>query len=225
LDGLGWLASLLALLRLPLFVVQAMVAGSIAFIVLFSALLEKTKPSGRQLAYVAVLCLGLLALAASGAPEVATRPPGYFVPAMAATACVLLFAGFVTPKLLSPVAASSVLGAVAGLAFGGAALCVRSLSSGIKPSEILHPTLWILLAFGGMGMAFFATALQRGAVTVTTAWLFTAETIAPALIGMLLLGDRARPGLGFVAAASFVLTVAASVGLSLSSREGTQEAA
>jgi len=225
LDGLGWLASLLALLRLPLFVVQAMVAGSIAFIVLFSALLEKAKPSGRQLAYVAVLCLGLLALAASGAPEVATRPPGYFVPAMAATACVLLFAGFVTPKLLSPVAASSVLGAVAGLAFGGAALCVRSLSSGIKPSEILHPTLWILLAFGGMGMAFFATALQRGAVTVTTAWLFTAETIAPALIGMLLLGDRARPGLGFVAAASFVLTVAASVGLSLSSRESTKETA
>ncbi|MEI6453237.1 MAG: hypothetical protein WCO31_01445, partial [Actinomycetes bacterium] len=31
LDGFGWLASLLALLRLPLFVVQAVVAGSIAF--------------------------------------------------------------------------------------------------------------------------------------------------------------------------------------------------
>ncbi|MEI6454585.1 MAG: hypothetical protein WCO31_08340, partial [Actinomycetes bacterium] len=197
--------------------------GSIAFIVLFSALLEGTKPSRRQLTFVALLSLGLLVLAASGAAEVAKKAPGYFVPAMAISALILAVSGFLTPKLVSSKLAPSILGAIAGLAFGGAALCVRSLSSGMRLVEILHPTVWILVAFGAMGMAFFATALQRGSVTVTTACLFTAETIAPAIIGMAVLGDQARPGLGFLAVIAFVLTLGASVGLSLSSPDTTAE--
>ena len=38
LDGLGWLFSLVALFKLPLFVVQAVVAASVGFVVLFSGI-------------------------------------------------------------------------------------------------------------------------------------------------------------------------------------------
>ena len=64
-------------------------------------------------------------------------------------------------------------------------------------------------------MVLFATALQRGSVTVTTAWLFTAETIAPAIVGMVALGDHSRPGMGAIALVAFVVTVGAAIGLTL----------
>ena len=215
LDALGWLTSLVALFRLPLFVVQAVVAGSVGFVVIVSAVFEHIRPTRRQVSFIVVLCVGLVGLAAAGAPEAATTAPGWFAGAMWAGVAVIAVAGFFVPRLLSTDVAASVLGALAGLAFGGTALCARSFSSGFTIHDALHPLAWALVAYGVIGMVLFATALQRGAVTVTTAWLFTAETLAPALIGMWVLGDHARPGLALLAVASFVVTVGAAVGLTL----------
>jgi len=59
----------------------------------------------------------------------------------------------------------------------------------------------------------YAAALQRGRVTMVAAITFGVETVVPALIGLALLGDRARPGFAPVAAAGFVVTVAAALAL------------
>ncbi len=40
------------------------------------------------------------------------------------------------------------------------------------------------------------------------------ETVAPALVGLLMLGDRPRPGWAWVAALGFVLAVAGALSLS-----------
>lgn len=215
LDAVGWLTSLVALFRLPLFVVQAVVAGSVGFVVIFSSLFEHARPTRRQVMFIVVLCVGLLGLAVTGAPEAATVPPGWFAPAMWIGVIVIAVAGFMTPRLITSDTAASVLGALAGLAFGGTALCARSFSSGLHLHDTLHPLAWALVAYGAVGMVLFATALQRGAVTVTTAWLFTAETVCPALIGMWVLGDRARAGFAALAVISFVVTVVAAVCLTL----------
>jgi len=215
LDGLGWLFSLVALFRLPLFVVQAVVAASVGFVVLFSAVLEKATPTRRQVSFLLVLALGLLGLAASGAPESARAAPGWFGPSMWAALIVFTVLGVTVAKRTSGSAAASVLGAIAGLSFGGTALCARSLSSGIGMHLVRDPAAWAMVLFGVVGMVLFATALQRGSVTVTTAWLFTAETVAPAIVGMVALGDRSRPGMGAIALLSFIVTVAAAVGLTL----------
>jgi hypothetical protein len=60
-------------------------------------------------------------------------------------------------------------------------------------------------------MLFYATALQRGSVTTTTAAVVVAETVVPAAIGIGLLGDQTRhvP----VALAGFVLAVAGTLTL------------
>jgi hypothetical protein len=50
---------------------------------------------------------------------------------------------------------------------------------------------------------------------VATASQFSAETVVPAVVGLLVLGDRARNGLGAVAALGFVLTVGAAVALTV----------
>ena len=215
LDGLGWLFSLVALFKLPLFVVQAVVAASVGVVVLFSGIFEKVLPTRRQVVFLMVLAAGLIGLAASGAPESARSAPDWFGPSMWAALIVVTVVGFVVAKRASGGAAASVLGAIAGLCFGGTALCARSLSSGIGIHLVADPAAWAMVLFGVVGMVLFATALQRGSVTVTTAWLFTAETIAPAIVGMVALGDHAKPGMGVIAVVAFVTTVAAAVGLTL----------
>ncbi|MEI8051006.1 MAG: hypothetical protein WCI12_06195 [Actinomycetes bacterium] len=215
-DTAGWLLSLVALATLPVFVVQALVAASVGFVVVFSALIEHLRPNRRQVGVLIILGLGLIGLAISGAPESAKRLSSGFTIAMFVAAIVIAVAGVATPRIMKAAHSASVLAGLAGLAFGGTALCARSLSAtSIGWHSFLEPLTWALAAFGIMGLVFFAAALQRGSATVAMAWLCTAETVAPAIIGIAVLGDRARPGLGLLAAVSFVVAVASAVALSL----------
>jgi drug/metabolite transporter (DMT)-like permease len=215
LDAAGWLLSLVALFRLPLFVVQAVVAASMGFVVLFSAQLEHHRPTARQLGFLAALGVGLLALAATGAPEEAQPAPAGFALAMWVAVAVVTLAGTLAPRFLPAATASAVLGALAGLAFGGSALCARSLATDFGAGTLRDPLAWAMVAFGAVGLGFYAAALQRGTVTVATAWLYTTETVAPAVVGLAVLGDHARAGLAGPAAVGFVITVVAAVGLTL----------
>jgi len=215
LDTLGWLLSLVALVRLPIFVVQAVVAGSIGFVVLFAALFQRQHPSARQLGFLAALVAGLAGLAISGAAERPHPVGAEFAFAMWVAVLLIALFGVIAPRLLTSSTTASVLAGLAGLAFGGTALCARSLASHLSIHSLLSPLLWAMAAFGALGLTFFAAALQRGSVTITTAWLFTTETVAPAVVGLIVLGDRARPGLGWLAAGSFVLSVVSAIGLSL----------
>jgi hypothetical protein len=56
----------------------------------------------------------------------------------------------------------------------------------------------------------YATALQRASVLTATAPLVVAQTVAPAAVGLALLGDRVADGAVPVAAAGLVLAVAGS---------------
>jgi drug/metabolite transporter (DMT)-like permease len=215
LDAAGWLLSLVALVRLPLFVVQAVVAGAIGFVVLFAALIEHVRPTKRQVGFLIALGVGLLGLAVSGAPEAARRTEASFTWAIWAAVIVIGIAGTLVPRHVGAHRASAVLGALAGLAFGGTALCARSIAGDIGLQIVRDPLAWALVVFGVMGLAFYAAALQRGSVTIASAWLFTAETVIPAIVGLAVLGDRARSGLEGVAIVSFVVAVAAAVGLTL----------
>ena len=214
-DGTAWLLSLLALSQLPLFVVQAMVAGAIGFTVLFAALFQHLRPTGRQVAFILVLAAGLLGLALSGAPEEARRTPPAYSWGMWAGVIVIAVIGAVAAKNMRGDKAAAALGCLSGLAFGGTALCARALVADVSISDLRDPLLWGMLAYGALGLIFFASALQRGSVTVATAWLFTAETVVPSIIGLTILGDSARPGFALIAAVSFVVTIVAAVGLTL----------
>ena len=54
----------------------------------------------------------------------------------------------------------------------------------------------------------YATALDGGSVTTATAAVVLAETMPPAIVGRLFLGDTTRHGLAAVAGLGFVLAVA-----------------
>jgi drug/metabolite transporter (DMT)-like permease len=221
LDAVGWLLSLLALIRLPLFAVQAVVAAAIVFVVLFSALVDHVPINRQQLLFVAALSLGLAGLGLSAAPDAARSVSAGFTWTMWISIVVIAALGTLAPRWLSAAAASSLLGALAGLAFGGTALCARSLGADRLWVGVLRdPLAWALLAFGALGLSFYAAALQRGNVTVATAWQTTTSTIAPAVIGLWVLGDHARSGWAGVALVAFVVTIGATIGLTFATPPG-----
>ena len=88
------------------------------------------------------------------------------------------------------------LAVVSGLAFSGTAISARTLTLGHGVVGLVHePLAWALVGYGVLGLLLFSIALQRGSVTVTNAVLFAVETVVPTVIGVVLLGDRARSGL------------------------------
>lgn len=203
LDGLGFLLSLAALRRLPVFAVQAGVAASIGVTAVGAALFAGERLGRRSWAALAVLGTGLVAVAGSAAPEAARPADGPLWLGLATGVVVLAGLGVLAAR--RPGAAGAVgLAAVSGLGYGGVALAARLLEL-----SLADPLLWTLLGYGAVGLAAFPLALRRSSVTTVTAVVAVAETVAPALVGILLLGDRARPGLGWLAAAGFAGTVAA----------------
>lgn len=57
------------------------------------------------------------------------------------------------------------------------------------------------------------TALQRGSVTTATAGLVIGETLGPAAVGVVWLGDRTRDGLEWLAVLGFLVAVAGALAL------------
>lgn len=212
LDLAGFVASLVALRTLPLFLVQSAVASSVGVTAVIAAAIG-VRLRGREVASLVVLGAGLLLLAASAQPEPGTPLTLAVRWALLASVLVLGAAGALVARHEGRSSAHA-LAVLAGLAFTVVAVSARALT---VPSPSWHvladPGLWAILALGLLGMLMFTTALQRGSVTSATAVTFAVETIVPAGIGLAFLGDTTRPGFAVVAAAGFLLTIAGTLAL------------
>jgi drug/metabolite transporter (DMT)-like permease len=220
LDGLGFVLSLVALRSLPLYVVQAVVASFLAVTAVAGALVLGTRLRRLEGVALAVVVLGLTLVSASAAPESARAPGRSLEWLVLATAVTLTLAAFPIGRL-SGSRGAYLLGTVAGLAFGVVAVAARALSSAAHhalapPVHLLvaAPSSYALLLAAALALVTYATALQRGSVVQATAPLVVGETVLPALVGLALLGDHARPGWGPVAAAGFTMAVGGALLLS-----------
>jgi len=216
LDLVGFVASVVALHHLPLFVVQAVVSGSVGVTAGLAALLG-VRLGRTEVACLVVLGLGLIMLALSAAAEPPHALTGYrpwLLVAAVAPVGLLGLVGLRLPTRHGTGAAAAVLALAAGLGFTVVAVASRTL---VVPPHwwrlFVSPTVLAIVAAGGLGMAMFAFALQRGTATTVAAISFATETVLPAAIGLLVLGDSPRTGYAGVAAAGFVATVAAAIAL------------
>ncbi|NJC73300.1 hypothetical protein HC031_26790 [Planosporangium thailandense] len=212
LDGAGFAGQFLALRVMPVFLVQAAIASNLAVTALAAVPMLAARLRAREWAAVGTVCAGLAMLAlATGSEGTAPISPGF---RLALLGCVVVLSGvgFAAGRARDP-ARSAMLGLVAGLAFGVVALAVRALPD-LSPGHLIRdPATYALVAGGVVAFLFFATGLQRGAVTVTTGAMVIGETVAPAAVGVLLLGDHTRPGYAPVAVVGFVIAVAGALAL------------
>ena len=217
LDLAAFVASLVALRTLPLFLVQSAVASSIGVTAVIAAAVG-VRLRGREIASLVILGAGLLLLASSAQPEQGT--PLTLGVRWGLLSCVVVLgaAGALVARRNGRSSAQA-LAVLGGLAFTVVAVTARSLA---VPSPAWHvladPGFWAILALGGLGVLLFTTALQRGSVTTATAATFAVETIVPAGIGLAFLGDTTRPGFALVAAVGFVLTIAGTLALATDAR-------
>jgi hypothetical protein len=212
LDGAGFLASLLALRHLPLFLVQAAAAGGVGITALLAARLLAVRLGSRDRLALVALGAGVVLLALSARPESSTDPGDTFgwtvLILVAPTLLAALVAGHA--GAFSPAA----LATVAGAAFSGVAIAARGVAVPHPWWQLIEkPLAWAVVGYGVIGAWVFAAALERGAVTLVTAVVFAVETVLPAAVGLHWLGDSTRSGMALPAAAGFVVTVVAAVGL------------
>ncbi|MEU1499205.1 hypothetical protein [Streptomyces sp. NPDC005732] len=212
LDGLGFVFQIAALRSLPLYVVGAALASSLAVTAVVAARLLGVRLSGTEWAAVGVVCAGLGMLGLASGAEGGRAGSLTLKYAMLGTAVLVLLLGLVGGRL-SGRGRALVLGLGAGCGFGVVEVSVR-LIDGLAPGTLLrNPAVYALLVGGGAAFLLLTTALQRGSVTAATAGLVIGETIGPALVGVVWLGDRTREGLEWLAVLGFLVAVAGALAL------------
>jgi drug/metabolite transporter (DMT)-like permease len=222
-DLFGFVCQLIALRRLPLFEVQVITAANLAVTAVLASWLMHIVLTVREWLAVAAVVTGVGLLGLSSGGEGAAAVGSNFDIGLIVVLAVVALAGLAAARLPDG-ARTPVLGAIAGLGYGVLAICARILP-GFGPHELIRsPATYILAAAGVVSFMLYASALESGSVTVATAAVILFETIPPAIVGVLLLGDRTRHGMAAPAAAGFVLALVSAVALARFGEAGNREA-
>lgn len=215
-DLAGFALTVLALRYLPVFAVQAVLAGSIALTALAAHRLYGL-PLRRVDRLAIVGCVAGLAVVAASAGRDAGSPAGGVgmillvgLAALAVAAVPMWRAGNAVPCAV-----------LAGLAFGGVALAVRAVHLRTTLVEDLRtlpaePAAYAVVGFAALGLVAYTRALTGGEVATVTGVLVVTEAVVPGLAGLVLLGDTVRPGWAVPCAVGLVLAVGGAVVLSRS---------
>jgi drug/metabolite transporter (DMT)-like permease len=204
--------NLFALRKLPLFEVQGIVNTNLAVTAVFAGLLLNIHLMRRDKLAVAAVVGGLVLLGLAAGPEGTGSFSGAGRWALLGVSLALAVTALVLGNVYKS-AHPALLGTVAGFLFGVFGLAVRILPS-VEPAKLVtDPAAYAAIIASCTGFLFFTTALQRGSVNATAAALVVGETAVPALIGVTLLGDSARPGYGVVGVFGFLLAVGGALAL------------
>lgn len=214
LDGLGFLASVGALRTLPLFLVESAVASSVAVTALLAVLVLDVRLHRAEVVALATTMAGLVLMALSaraGAARHVGPTGGWVLFAACGVVGAMTVAGVRDPQ---PRRGSVVLATASGLGFGLLGVAARTLH--VRTPwwhSAFDPLLWSIVVEGVLASVAYGLALHRGRTTTVAAITFATETVIPALIGIVALGDGVRPGLAPVAVVGFVAAVGGSIAL------------
>lgn len=196
LDIAGWVLTVLALRYMPIVAVQAIVAGQVVITVIASHWVFDTPLRRVDLVAAGANVIGLALLV--GSASTGELPHTGLAGTIVLLAVLLvLAAGGITLAVRSRRAVPTAF--TAGLAFGGTAVAVRLVDldgpvSEVARAAVTDPVVWALLGYAALGLALYTVALARGSVGPVVAVLAVTETLAPGLLGLLLLGDGIRDG-------------------------------
>lgn len=219
-DGAAWLASLLALHALPLFTVQAVLAGALAVTVVLARVFLAATLRPLDIAAVVVIVGSLVVLALAAGPDAGgtARIPDAFTPAMLAS----LGAVTIAVALTYAKGWGIWFAVLAGLASSGAAMSARAAHLAM-PSGALdllamarQPLVWAIIGFGVLTIVTYARSLERAAVGPATAVLSVVDVIVPGVVGLAVLHDAVRGGWALGAVLATAAALASAVVLAMS---------
>lgn len=216
----GFVLSFVALQTLPLFAVQAGRASSLAVAALLAVAVLGARLRWTDWLGLAGLGAGLVILASAVESQKASDV-GAAATWIVVGGTVALVVGTAVTALGAPTRRRGlVLAVLAGLAFAVLALGAHTATSWAPLDLVTDPVVWCAAVSGGLGLAASALALRRAPVVAVTALMVGVETVAGALLGIALAGDRPAPGAAVAAALGFVLVL---VGATVVARFGAPE--
>lgn len=200
----GFALAFAALRSLPVFVVQAGRASSLAVAALLAVPVLGARLRPRDWCGLAALGVGLvgLAFAVMSAPAAV---PGLAVRLGMVTGALVLAGTAWSLATRTRSARSGLLLAVgAGLGYALLALGARVADLSSVPALLTDPAAWSAGLGGLLGLGLTVVAVRRVPVVSATAATVATETAVGALLGVVLAGDRAQPGLTWLAALAFL---------------------
>jgi drug/metabolite transporter (DMT)-like permease len=212
LDLLGLLCSLVALRSLPLFTAQAIVNTNLAVTAVTAVFVLHAHLHGRDKLAVLGVISGLVLLGIASGPEGSRHFHSDQRYGLLVAAVVLAAVAFILGNVYTK-AHPALLGTLAGLLFGVFGIAIRVIPTVRVAHLITDPAAYAAVISSITGFLFFATALQRGSVTAATAALVVGETLIPAIVGVVILGDTARHGFVIVGVFGFLLAVGGALAL------------
>ncbi|MDG3009347.1 EamA/RhaT family transporter [Rhodococcus sp. D2-41] len=210
---LGFIGGAIAARFLPLFLSQTIVSANLVVTALLGTATLGNRLFTREWVAIGLVIASLCALGVSSthtAVDSDVRPFHWTL--FAATCALSLIAWYAVYKLGRR--GAILYGALAGVLYGVIVVGVRVLD-GIRPFEplkiIADPAAWTIALAGTVGFYVQTVALQVGHVNGVTAVLVVGETAAPGTIGVVFLGDHAKPGLSWLALVGFLGAVVGAV--------------
>jgi drug/metabolite transporter (DMT)-like permease len=221
-DGLAWLLSLVALDRLPLFVVQAVIASSLVVVVVLARFVLGTRMRAIDRVAVVVVVGALVVVSLSGGDQPAVAPPDGFVTTMLVSAGVLAAVFVLAYRRGRPL----LLATIAGLGYSAAAVAARAAhASGGLLDTVLQPLAIVIVVSGVVAALAYLRALERGSVGAVAATVSVLEVVVPGIAGMVVLGDVVRHGWDAAAVLGTAAALAGCIALAMSPANTAAEAA
>ncbi len=211
-DLLAWLCAVLALQRLPVFAVQAVIGGSIAVTAMVSARMVGVRlPPVSRVGVLACL-VGLVLVAASAGEE---RLPVHSSSVDLVLLIAVLLLG-VAVLVLRTGHRAWPLALIAGMGFGGSSLAIRAAhvqtGAAFDLMALLgQPSTYLVIAYWVVGIVSYTTALSRGDIGAVTAVYLVTQVVVPGMVGIGLLDDPVRPGWVWVLGVGLAAAVAGTV--------------
>ena len=212
LNLVGFLLHLVSVRLLPLFLAQGGIAASLAVTALLAVRFLRDQLGRAEWLAVLGVCVGLSLLTAAAGQAGEERTTGTINAVLVVTVVGIAIGGAVTTRS-NGTASTSLLSVLAGLGFATTAVSARILPDLSPPALLIAPATYVLATAGALAFLLYSVALQRGAVTAATAPMIVMQTVTPALVGVLVLGDEVRSGWLAAAAVGLVSTVAGAVTL------------
>jgi hypothetical protein len=213
LDVIGFAGSIVSARLIPLFLSQTIISANLVVTAVLGVAVLGVRLHGRDWLAIGSVVVSLCVLGlTAGHRGAGTSLPGVHW-GLLSTSVVILAGGVGLIRSLGARAAVAA-GLIAGVLYGAMAVAVRVLD-GIDPLRLdivlADPASWTIAIAGLGGFYLFTVALQLGSVNGAAAALVVGETVVPGIVGVVLLGDTAQRGLGWLVAVAFVGAVAAAV--------------
>jgi hypothetical protein len=217
LDVLGFAGSIVSARLIPLFLSQTIISANLVVTAVLGVAVLGVRLHGRDWVAIGTVIVSLCVLGlTAGHRGPGTAQPGLHW-ALLLASLVILAGGVGLIRLLGARAAVAA-GLIAGVLYGAMAVAVRVVN-GIDPLRLdtllADPASWTIVIAGLGGFYLFTVALQLGSVNGAAAALVVGETVVPGIIGVVVLGDTAQRGLGWLVAVAFVGAVAGAVAVAI----------